>query len=56
VIVAGTAAMTWVKVSIAYAEGHDEVEQRYRGLRTMELIPVTSDDIQDCRQYPEIAL
>lgn len=39
----GTVSMTWVKDAFAYAEGYDEVEQRYRGIRAMQLAGVTED-------------
>jgi len=55
-IQSGLVLMTWEKDSFAYAESFDEVEQRYRGLRTMQLIPLTSNDIQGLLVKPEIAL
>jgi len=55
-IVAGTALMTWEKYSFAQAQDFEMIDQRYRGLQTMELIPVTINDIQDCWQNPEIAI
>ena len=45
-IQSGLPLFTWVKDSFAYAESFDEVEQRYRGLRAMQLISLTSDDLQ----------
>ena len=54
-IQSGLVLLTWEKDSFAYAESFDEVEQRYRGLRTMQLIPLTSDDIQGLLVKPEIA-
>ncbi|NTW87962.1 MAG: hypothetical protein HGB26_02295 [Desulfobulbaceae bacterium] len=50
----GTASMTWVKDAFAYAEGYDEVEQRYRGIRAMQLAGVT-EDAQGLLVKPEAA-
>ena len=54
-IQSGLPLMTWVKDSFAYAESYDEVEQRYRGLRSLQTISLTSDDPQGLLVKPEIA-
>ena len=54
-IQSGLPLMTWVKDSFAYAESFDEVEQRYRGLRAMQLVTRTSEDLQGLLVKPEIA-
>jgi len=54
-IQSGLPLFTWFKDSFAYAESFDEDEQRYRGLRAMQLISLTSDDLQGLLVKPEIA-
>ena len=51
----GTALMTWVKDSFAYAESFDEAEQRYRGLRVMQLASLTSDSPQGLLVRSDVA-
>jgi len=54
-IQSGLPLMTWMKDSFAYAESFDEVEQRYRGLRAMQLVTLTSEDLHGLLVKPEIA-
>ncbi len=54
-IQSGLVLTSWEKDSFAYAESFDEVEQRYRGLRMMQLIPLMGDDVQGLLVKPEAA-
>jgi predicted AAA+ superfamily ATPase len=40
----GLALITWATDSFAYADAYDDAAGRYRGLRALERIPITSDD------------
>jgi len=51
----GTALMTWVKDAFAYAESYDEEEQRYRGLRVMQLAALPSDSPQGLLVKADVA-
>jgi predicted AAA+ superfamily ATPase len=53
---AGMPLLTWERDSFAYAEGFDEVEQRYRGLRATQLVALTADDPQGLLVRPDIAV
>ncbi|OGR22269.1 MAG: AAA+ family ATPase [Desulfobacterales bacterium RIFOXYA12_FULL_46_15] len=51
----GLSLITWTKDSFAYAESFDETEQRYRGLRTLQAVALTSETIQGLLVKPEAA-
>jgi predicted AAA+ superfamily ATPase len=54
-IQSGLSLITWTKDSFAYAESYDETEGRYRGLRTLQPVALTSDTIQGLLVKPEAA-
>lgn len=54
-IQSGMVLMTWVKDSFAYAEGFDEDDQRYRGLRVMQLVSFMNNDTHGLLVKPDIA-
>ncbi|MBU0466040.1 MAG: DUF499 domain-containing protein [Proteobacteria bacterium] len=54
-IQSGLSLITWTKDSFAYAESFDETEQRYRGLRTMQMVSLMSEDPQGLLVKPEAA-
>src|SRR5207253_9497218 len=39
----GIALLTWQSDTFAYAESHDELAKRYRGLRASELVSLSAD-------------
>ena len=54
-IQSGLSLIIWTKDSFAYAESFDETEGRYRGLRTLQPVALTSDTIQGLLVKPEAA-
>lgn len=54
-IQSGLSLITWTKDSFVYAESFDETEERYRGLRTLQPVALTSDTIQGLLVKPEAA-
>lgn len=52
----GLALLTWEKDSFAYADGHDEVGDRYRALRTAQRIPLDDPHTDGLLVKPEVAL
>jgi hypothetical protein len=50
----GLALLTWEQDAFAYAEGYDEIQGRYRGLRGGEQVRITADDAGLLVQ-PEVA-
>jgi len=55
-ISSGLTLMTWPKDSFAYADSYDDVEKRYRGLRTLQLVDVNVSDPQGLLVKPEAAI
>jgi hypothetical protein len=51
----GVKNLLWAQESFAYADSFDETAQRYRGLRSGELISLTTDDLSGLVVRPEAA-
>jgi len=52
----GLRLLTWSKDSFAYADSFDEATQRYRGLRTGELVNISAENSTGLLVKPEVAL
>jgi predicted AAA+ superfamily ATPase len=51
----GLALLTWSQDSFAYADSHDETNERYRGLRGGELVNVSADNCSGLLVKPDVA-
>jgi len=52
----GLALITWTQDSFAYADSFDEIEGRYRGLRTAQISALSGTDMPGLIVKPEAAL
>jgi len=52
----GLALLLWQQEGFAYADGYDETEARYRGLRTGQLVHVSEYDLSGLLIKPEAAV
>jgi len=52
----GLSLLTWVEDGFAYADGYDEAEARYRGLRKGQHVPIAGRDPRGLLVKPEVAL
>ncbi len=52
----GMPLVTWTKDSFGFADSFDEVENRYRGLRAGQIVPISDGDMGGLLVKPEAAL